>query len=192
MRKISNIVHLGVTTGVLSILIAVFGSTAMGQCGMSLSSALSAPVLARTRPAEPRIAVKPDVDLIADSSVNPSIVGFWHVRFLVGDTTIQEAFQIYNQGGTEVHNPKVDPRTGTVCLGAWVDIAPRTFKLVHRVWFYDTEGNFQGTGHLTEMLTLDERGSRQTGTFTLEIFDPNGNLVTTVPGDVVGERISAR
>jgi len=35
-----------------------------------------------------------------------------------------------------------------------------------------------------------DRGNTHSGTFTLDIFDPVGNLVAQVPGTVVGERIS--
>jgi hypothetical protein len=75
-----------------------------------------------------------------------SIVGLWHIRLIVGDKTIQEAFQLWNVGGTEVHNPNVDPKTGNVCLGVWKRKASDgTYKLVHRVRNYDASGNFMGT-----------------------------------------------
>ena len=109
---------------------------------------------------------------------------------MVGDQTIQEAYQIWNAGGTEVHNPNVDPRSGNVCLGAWKHTARGTYKLAHRVWSYDISGNFMGTVHLSETLTLGNRGSTHSGTFTLDIYDPSGNFVTEVTGNVTGERIS--
>lgn len=104
---------------------------------------------------------------------------------------IQEAFQTWNTGGTEVHNPNVDPRGGSVCLGAWIEAAPQTFKLTHRVWLYDANGNFQAIGHLTESLTLSDRGNTHSGTFTLQAFDAEGNpLGGPAVGTVIGERIS--
>jgi hypothetical protein len=117
-------------------------------------------------------------------------VGLWHIRFLVGDQQIQEAFQIWNTGGTEVHNPNVDPRTGNICLGAWKEAAPRTFKLTHRVWSYDTSGTFLGTINLNETLVLGDRGNTHNGSFTLDFYDPLGNFMFEVPGSVIGERIS--
>jgi len=126
----------------------------------------------------------------SDNAVNTSIVGLWHIRFQVGDQTIQEAFQIWNAGGTEVHNPNVDPRSGSICLGVWKEAAPRTFKLTHRVWSYDVSGNFLGTINLTETLVLGDRGNSHNGSFTLDFYDPSGNFLFEVPGTVVGERIS--
>ena len=120
-----------------------------------------------------------------------SIVGFWHIRFVVGDNTIQEAFQIWNQGGTEVHNPNVDPRTSNICLGAWKAVGKRSYKLVHRVWSYDGNGVFLGTINLSESVYLGHKGATHTGSFTLDFYDPDGNFQFEVPGNVIAERISA-
>ena len=64
------------------------------------------------------------------------------------------------------------------------------FKLAHRVWSYDTNGNFMGTIHLSETLTVSNRGNTHSGSFALDIFDPSGNFQTEVAGSVTGERIS--
>jgi hypothetical protein len=177
----------------LSVLIVAFGANAMAQCGGSFSAMMAAATSIRSQTQVSKSSDQSksvEVNFAADDSVKTSIVGLWHTRFIVGDTTIQEAFQIWNAGGTEVHNPNVDPRQGNVCLGSWTVEAPQTFKLTHRVWFYDGAGNFQGTGHLSETLVLGDRGNSHSGTFTLQIFDPAGNQVAEVAGTVAGERIS--
>jgi len=174
----------------LSVLLIAFSATATAQCGASLNAMAAAAASARGQSQVSQSSVQNGSVAASDNAVNTSIVGLWHIRFLVGDQQIQEAFQIWNVGGTEVHNPNVDPRTGNICLGAWKEAAPRTFKLAHRVWFYDVNGNFQGTGNLSETLVLGDRGNTHSGTFTLNIYDPAGNLVAEVPGTVVGERIS--
>ena len=98
--------------------------------------------------------------------------------------------QLWNFGGTEVHNPNVDPRGGTVCLGVWKRAPQGVFKLTHRVWNYDTNGNFMGTIHLSETLTLGNGGNTHSGSFTLGFFDPSGNFLFDVTGSVAGERVS--
>jgi hypothetical protein len=125
----------------------------------------------------------------ADEPASSSIVGLWYVQFSIGGQPIQEAFQNWNLGGTEVHNPNVDPRTSNICLGTWRKTGSGAVKLAHRVWSYDTNGNFQGTIHLRETVRLAQNGNAQTGTFTLDIYDPSGNFVTEVTGDVTGQRI---
>jgi hypothetical protein len=174
----------------LSVLVVAFSATAMAQCGASFTAMAAAAASVRSQSQASPSSGQTRPFAVSDNAVNTSIVGLWHIRFLVGDQQIQEAFQIWNAGGTEVHNPNVDPRQGNICLGAWKEEAPRTFKLAHRVWFYDASGNFQGTGALSETLVLGDKGNTHSGTFTLDIYDPAGNLVGEVPGTVIGERIS--
>jgi hypothetical protein len=180
-----------VTVAALSVLVVAFSATAMAQCGDSLNAIAAAAASIRSQSPASQSSRQNQSAAANDNALNTSIVGLWHIRFLVGDVQIQEAFQIWNAGGTEVHNPNVDPRQGNVCLGAWKEAAPQTFKLTHRVWLYDTSGTFQGVGHLTETLTLGDRGNTHSGTFTLDIYDLSGNfLVQAAAGTVVGERIS--
>lgn len=181
----------GVRAAALSVLVIAFSTAAMAQCGASFNAMAAAAASVRSQSQASRSPMQKDsAAAAAGNAVNTSIVGLWHIRFLVGGQQIQEAYQIWNAGGTEVHNPNVDPRTGNVCLGAWKESAPQTFNLTHRVWFYDTNGNFQGTGALSETLTLGDRGNSHSGLFTLAFYDPAGNFLFEVPGTVVGERIS--
>lgn len=124
-------------------------------------------------------------------SGNTHIVGLWHIEFVANGQTIQEAFQVWNAGGTEIHNPNVDPRSGNVCLGVWKhEPKSGTYTLAHRVWNYDTNGTFLGTIHLSESVTVSPDGSSQSGAFALDFYDPSGNFEFEVPGNVTGERIS--
>jgi hypothetical protein len=178
----------GARIAILSMLVIAFSASAMAQCSASLNTMAAAAASVRSESQTSRSLAPSSAP--GGNGVSPSIVGLWHIRFLVGDSQIQEAFQIWNTGGTEVHNPNVDPRTGSICLGAWEEVAARTFKLTHRVWMYDTIGNCQGLGVLTETLTLGDRGSTHSGSFTLAFYDPAGNFLFEVPGTVIGERIT--
>ena len=188
LRMIHNIA--GVRIAALSVVVVAFSATAMASCGDSLSAMAAAAASVRSQSLASQLSIQNGSAAASDNAVNPSIVGLWHIRFLVGDQTIQEAFQIWNTGGTEAHNPNVDPRTGSICLGAWKEAAPRTFKLTHRVWSYDTSGNFLGTINLNETLVLGDKGNTHNGSFTLDFYDPLGNFMFEVPGSVIGERIS--
>jgi len=183
----------GVRLAALSVLIAAFSGAAMAQCGDSFNAIVAAASgrgQSKASQPLPQSSAQNQSAAASDNAVNTSIVGLWHIRFLVGDQQIQEAFQIWNVGGTEVHNPNVDPKQGNVCLGAWKEAAPHTFRLTHRVWLYDTNGNFQGTGQLSETLLLGDRGNTHSGSFTLAFYDTADNFLFEVPGTVVGERIS--
>jgi hypothetical protein len=188
LRTIRSIA--GVRVAALSVLVVAFSATAMASCGDSLSAMAAAAASVRNQSQVSQSSLQNGSAAASDNAVNTSIVGLWHIRFQVGDQTIQEAFQIWNTGGTEVHNPNVDPRSGSICLGVWKEKAPRTFRLTHRVWSYDVSGNFLGTINLTETLVLGDRGNTHSGSFTLDFYDPSGNFLFEVPGSVIGERIS--
>ena len=176
--------------GVSSLLMIALGAAAKAQCGGALTSLAASAATVKSRSQPSKLPFTVESDAVSDASVNPSIVGLWHTHFIVGNQTIQEAFQIWNAGGTEVHNPNVDPRGGTVCLGAWRQDSRQTFRLTHRVWNHDTDGNFLGTIRLTEVVGLGDRGDTYSGSFTLDFYDPSGSFQFSVTGDVVAERIS--
>ncbi|HUM06344.1 MAG TPA: hypothetical protein VLT90_12845 [Terriglobales bacterium] len=159
---------------------------AFAGCGDTLSVMAATAASIRTQSGTAQSVARPQT---ADRSYS-SIVGLWHIRFVVGDTTIQEAYQLWNAGGTEVHNPNVDPRAGNVCLGVWKRMGDRvTYKLTHRVWNYDTNGNFGGTIHLSETITLGNHGTTHGGTFDLGFYGPDGSFLGDVPGNVIAERV---
>lgn len=196
LRTIHN--RISVRLMVLSSLVVAFSATAMAQCSASFNSMAEAAASVRSQlPASQLSGPKNSAVTGSDAAVHTSIVGMWHIKFNVtvpgvpDPITIQEAFQIWNTGGTEVHNPNVDPRGGSVCLGAWKEVAPQTFELTHRVWLWKTDGTFLGIGHLTETLALGDRGNTHSGTFTLDLYDASDSFVANLAtGDVVGERIS--
>ncbi len=180
---------------ILALMIGVAALPASAQCGGALSD-LYARASATNQ--SPIASVKNVQDvpsaLIADNeNDDAAIVGLWHTRFVIstpgGDVTIQEAFQIWNAGGTEVHNPNVDTRSSSMCLGVW-NSRRQTFNLTHRVWNTDANGVNFGTLHLSEAVKLYNHGQTMLGNFTIGVFDPAGNKVDEFSGRVVGERIN--
>jgi hypothetical protein len=162
-------------------------TSAFASCGDSLS-ALAA---AATSPVGQSRPTQSEASPATAGTASPSIVGLWHIQFTIGGNTIQEAYQLWNAGGTEVHNPNVDPRAGNVCLGVWkYEAATGTYKLVHRVWNYDTNGNFMGTINLTEKITVGKGGHTHSGSFTLDFYDPTGAFLTEVTGLARGDRVA--
>ena len=137
------------------VLLVGLSVSASASCGDSLSAMVAGAASVQSQSS----LRQQESESSKDNDEHASIVGLWHVQFIVGGQTIQEAYQIWNAGGTEVHNPNVDPRGGTVCLGAWKKTGRRTYKLAHRVWSYDINGNFLGTLHLSETLRLGNHGN---------------------------------
>src|SRR5207253_2477989 len=87
------------------VLVVGLSASALASCGDSLSAmaAGAASVHSQSRP------MQQNSQSAGDNS-GKSMVGLWHIQFTVGGQTIQEAYQLWNAGGTEVHNPNVDPR----------------------------------------------------------------------------------
>lgn len=179
-----------ITCAACMVLVAGLSIRASASCSDSLSAMATAAALLHIQSGSQSSPMQQSSATSNDNSVHTSIVGLWHVQFIVGGQTIQEAYQVWNAGGTEVHNPNIDPRSGAVCLGAWKKVAPQGYQLAHRVWWYDTNGVFLGTIHLSEMLTLGDGGNTHNGSFTSDFYDPSGNFLFSVAGNATGERIS--
>src|ERR1700732_5516881 len=90
------------------VLVVGLSVSASASCGDSLSAmaAQAASVQSQLRP------MQPHSQSAGDDARKSTIVGLWHIQFTVGGQTIQEAYQLWNAGGTEVHNPNVAPRSG--------------------------------------------------------------------------------
>jgi hypothetical protein len=171
-----------------TVLVIGLSASAFASCGDSLS-AMAATVPGFSRPIQQgQHSSQPTSK--TDSGAT-SIVGLWSVEFTIDGNAIQTAYQLWNAGGTEVHNPNVDPRTGNVCLGVWKRAAgTNTYTLAHRVWNYDSTGDWLGTINLSETITVGKGGNSHSGTFTLDFYDTSGNFEMELAGSVTGERIS--
>lgn len=167
-----------------TVLVIGLSASAFASCGDSLS-AMATPVPGQSH------VMQQGPHSYKPNSGSTSIVGLWYVQFTSDGTVIQDAYQLWNAGGTEVHNPNVDPRGGNVCLGVWTRAAgTHTYTLAHRVWNYDTTGDWLGTIHLSETVTVGKGGDSHSGTFTLDFYDTSGNFINEVTGTVTGARIS--
>lgn len=160
-------------------------ASAFASCGDSLTALAATAASLHNQARAAQHSTQPQ----GNSKAASTIVGLWDIQFVIDGQTIQEAYQLWNMGGTEIHNPNVDPRAGNVCLGVW-KAEHGTYTLTHRVWNYDTNGNFLGTIHLSETLTLGDNGSTHSGSFTLDFYDPSGAFLTELAGTVEGTRIA--
>jgi hypothetical protein len=164
------------------VLVVGLSASAIASCGDSLT-AMAAAAAGQSLP------LQQGARSLEQNLKGPSVVGLWYVEFTVNGAVIQTAYQLWNAGGTEIHNPNVDPRGGNVCLGVWKAVGHGVYRLTHRVWNYDTNGNFLGTVHLTETITLGKGGSAHCGTLALDFYDPSGNFLMELDGTVTGTRI---
>jgi len=70
----------------------------------------------------------------------------------------------------------------TPAHGAWEQVGRRQFAFTSFGVLYDIQtGAYQGSGKIRALVTIDRRGNLMTGTATVDIFDPDGNLIATFP-----------
>jgi len=143
--------------------------------------------------------------LMISDREDDSIVGMWHVTFTAegnnpgppDGTPIDNALVTWHADGTELMNSVRPPQDGDFCMGVWKKTGKSTYKLNHFAWFAnDTTnapsgiGNPTGPTRFVEEVTLSPDGMHYTGTFTLDAYDPSGNPVAHIVGQVAGTRIT--
>jgi len=137
-----------------------------------------------------------------DDDNGAPIVGFWHVKFIVGSgASAQEIDAGYSQwhaDGTEIMNSGGRaPITSNFCLGVWKKVGYHEYKLNHLAAAWDPtpatnapNGTLMGPAQIQEDVTLSPDGSHFSGTFTIDQYLENGNLVAHVAGNITGTRIT--
>ena len=88
------------------------------------------------------------------------------------------AVQTYNQGGTMLTSNLGAP--GIVRLdghGVWKHIKGRQYSVAFRVLKYNLDGTFAGKDVIRDVISLDLGSDTYTSTGTVDILDPNGNLI---------------
>jgi hypothetical protein len=174
-------------TGKLAILLlgTVFVSPTWAQCGLPSGHKTGVQPQAWQGPARlPALFLQ-----VANQGSDDRIVGFWKMKFVADDTVIDNGFVQWHSDGTEIINSSRPPATGSFCLGVWQKSGPSSYKVNHFALAYDQNGSFIGPAQLREEVTLDHSGNNYEGTFTIDQYDPSGNLLAHIAGQVTARRI---
>jgi hypothetical protein len=133
-------------------------------------------------------------------SNNASIVGFWSFTFvsegnpgIPDGTVIDSGYVAWHSDGTEITNSGArPPMTGNFCMGVWKQTKHSTFKLNHFALAWDPTGTFfVGPANLRSEVVVARDGQSYSGTFTIDQYDTNGNLLVHLAGNVSAQRITA-
>jgi hypothetical protein len=128
-----------------------------------------------------------------DSDENDPIVGFWRVKFVIpatpDDIVIDDGLVQWHADGTEIMNSNRPPVTGSFCLGVWKKIGTSKYKLNHFAKSWDENSNPVGSANIQEIVVLSRNGKTFEGAFTIDQYDPAGNVTQHAEGKVVGTRI---
>jgi hypothetical protein len=169
----------------------MFAATGNAQCGFSTISKAAAAWPDSNYQQEREASEMPQPSLQGPQMPqDPSIVGLWKITFVSGGQVVDQGFDQWNIGGTEILNDTPPPATGNVCLGVWVQTGRFTYKLKHPSWTFDNGGNLNGTVIIREQPILDPRGNTFEASFTLDVYDLSGNLLEHAAGTITGQRIT--
>ena len=75
-------------------------------------------------------------------------------------------------------------------MGVWHKTGKLTYALNHFTLAFDANGNFTGPGQIQETITLDKKSDQYSGTYKIDEFDPAGNPVAELKGQVSATRIT--
>ena len=141
--------------------------------------------------------------LEADARKARSIVGMWSFKFISqGNTShnpsipdgaqLDFGYSVWHADGTEITNSgSRPPATGNFCFGVWRQTGFATYELNHFALGYDaTTGNLNGKSKIGETVTLSSDGNTLVGTFTIDVYDPNGNQVDHLQGQLQASRVT--
>lgn len=138
-----------------------------------------------------------NASLAAPGSEIAGIVGFWKAQFvsegsngIPDGTIVDNPFVQWHGDGTEIMNSTRPPVTQSFCMGVWRQTGIFTYQLNHFALSFDTSNNFVGPAQIRENVTLDRKGNSYAGTFTIDQYDPDGNLLAEVKGNVSATRIT--
>jgi hypothetical protein len=170
----------------LSVLVMGFAQGAVAQssnmgCGYNLTPR---PV-ASIRPASFHNISKNDW-------VGAPITGFWKIQLALSDgTVIDDGYATWHADGTEIINSSRPPISGNFCMGVWKQTGKSSYKLNHFAMGWDATGTtFIGPTNLKEEVILDRSHNSYAGTFTVDQYDTDGNIIAHVEGNVTGQRIT--
>lgn len=134
---------------------------------------------------------------VTDSDGDQKIVGLWKVKFISEGNTgipdgavIDNGFAEWHSDGTELMNSSKSPATGNFCMGVWEKTGRSRYRLNHFALAYDPSGTFIGPAQIQESIAVDKKAQTFSGTFTIDQFDPAGNSLAHVAGDLTGTRVT--
>jgi hypothetical protein len=133
------------------------------------------------------------LDLVSKHDfVGAPITGFWKVQLSLPDgTVIDDGYTTWHADGTEILNSSRRPISGNFCMGVWKRTGRSTYKLNHFAMEWDPTGTiFIGPLNLKEEVVLDRSHNSYAGTFTVDQYDTNGNVIGHGAGNVTAQRIT--
>jgi hypothetical protein len=121
------------------------------------------------------------------------IQGVWETQVTLNDCAghVIRSFQgmlTFHQGGTMMDGTTTPSALRTPAEGVWRHATGNSYAFRMKSFTFDAQNVFTGWSIISGELTVDHTGDAFAGPATVEIYNPNGDLVTTLCADSVGTR----
>jgi hypothetical protein len=143
-----------------------------------------------------QVALTEDEENLRDES---TIVGTWKEHWISeGSDGIKDGTEI-DAGYSQWHSDHTEenlsglrsPLTGNVCYGEWERTGRNTYRMNHFGISYNSTGEtLVGPARIQQWLTLEDRGQKTSGKFTIDQYDEAGNLLAHLQGKIIGTRVT--
>ena len=100
-----------------------------------------------------------------------------------------EALQMFNQGGTLASTDNQPPSSRGAGFGTWENMGGRSYSAPFQFFQFNPDGTFAGTVRIARNILLAADANSYTSTVSVEILDPNGNVVATLCGTESATRL---
>jgi hypothetical protein len=94
----------------------------------------------------------------------------------------------FHQGGTMMDGTTTPPALRTPAQGVWSHIGDNTYAFRLKAFTFNAQNVFTGWSIIAGEITVDATGNANSGPATVEVYDPNGVLLTTLCAETVGTR----
>jgi hypothetical protein len=94
----------------------------------------------------------------------------------------------FHQGGTMMDGTTTPPALRTPGQGVWRHVSDNTYAFRLKAFNFNAQNVFAGWSIITGELTVDQSGNANSGPATVEVYDPNGNLLASLCAETVGTR----
>lgn len=90
-----------------------------------------------------------------------------------------EAYEMFHQGGTLTSTDNQPPTSRGPGFGTWQSLGGGSFSAPFEFFTFNTDGTFAGEVKIARDIQLAADGNSYTSAGTVQIFDANGNLITS-------------
>jgi len=94
----------------------------------------------------------------------------------------------FHEGGTMMDGTTTPPALRTPGQGVWSHTTGNTYAFRLKAFNFNTSNVFTGWSIVAGEITVDATGNANSGPATVEVYDPNGVLLTTLCAETVGTR----